>query len=97
MTVTRVTRNGSAISFSQDSQYLVIKDAETKDAQNIYAITYEGEPADGLIISKINLVIVHSLETTGQTVHTTGFRAMIMFQIRRLLNLLSLRLSITRL
>ena len=52
MTVTRVTRNGSAISFSQDSQYLVIKDAETKDAQNIYTVTYEGEPADGLIISK---------------------------------------------
>jgi aminopeptidase N len=52
MTVTSVTKNGSAINFSQDAQHLNINDAETKDAENIYTINYEGEPADGLIISK---------------------------------------------
>jgi len=52
MTVTRVTRNGSAINFSQDSQQLIINDAATKDTENLYTVTYEGEPADGLIISK---------------------------------------------
>jgi len=52
MTVTRVTKNGSAISFSQDSQQLIINDAATKDTENLYTVTYEGEPADGLIISK---------------------------------------------
>ncbi len=52
MSVTRVTRNGSVISFSQDTQHLNINDTQTKDAENTYIVTYEGEPADGLIISK---------------------------------------------
>lgn len=52
MTVTRVTKDGSAINFLQDAEHLVIKDTVTKDAESIYTINYAGEPADGLIISR---------------------------------------------
>lgn len=52
MNVTSVTKSGSKIKFAQDAQHLIINDAATKDAESIYTINYEGEPADGLIISK---------------------------------------------
>jgi aminopeptidase N len=52
MTVTSVTKNGSVINFSQEAQRLIINDAGIKDAESIYTISYEGIPADGLIISK---------------------------------------------
>jgi len=52
MTVTSVIKDGNGINFSQDAQHLIIHDAATKDAESVYTINYEGEPADGLIISK---------------------------------------------
>jgi aminopeptidase N len=51
MTVTSVTKNGNAINFSQDSQHLIINDEGLKGKENVYNITYEGIPEDGLIIS----------------------------------------------
>jgi aminopeptidase N len=51
MTVTSVTKNGIALNFSQDSQHLFIQDEGLKGKENIYNISYEGIPADGLIIS----------------------------------------------
>jgi aminopeptidase N len=51
MTVTSVTKNGIALNFSQDSQHLFIQDEGLKGKVNIYNISYEGIPADGLIIS----------------------------------------------
>jgi len=51
MTVTSVTKNGIAVTFSQDSQHLFIRDQGLKGKENIYSISYEGIPADGLIIS----------------------------------------------
>src|SRR5262245_26763141 len=50
MTVTSVTKNGVDVNFLQDSQHVIIKDAATTGAENIYAINYYGIPADGLII-----------------------------------------------
>src|SRR5690349_98869 len=52
MTVTQVTKNKAIINFSQDKEQLVINDAAMQGAENIYTINYQGEPADGLIISK---------------------------------------------
>ena len=52
MTVTHVAKDGAALSFNQDTQQLIIKDAAATGAENIYAISYEGKPADGLIISE---------------------------------------------
>src|ERR1051326_5536922 len=52
MTVTTITRNGERLNFTQDSQLLIINDVATKGAENIYIITYEGVPANGLIIGK---------------------------------------------
>ncbi|MEO7835425.1 MAG: M1 family aminopeptidase, partial [Ginsengibacter sp.] len=51
MTVTSVTKNGTAVIFSQDSQHIFIEDEGLKGKENIYSIRYEGIPIDGLIIS----------------------------------------------
>ena len=51
MTVMSVTKNDRKISYSQDSQHLIINDSGQKNKENIYAISYQGIPADGLIIS----------------------------------------------
>jgi aminopeptidase N len=51
MTVTSVTKNGNEVNFSQDSQHLMINDQGLKGKENIYNISYEGIPEDGLIIS----------------------------------------------
>ncbi len=51
MTVTSVIKDGLAINFSQDSQHVIINDEGLKGRENTYSITYEGIPADGLIIS----------------------------------------------
>ncbi|HEY5368280.1 MAG TPA: M1 family metallopeptidase [Hanamia sp.] len=52
MTVSSVRRNDREISFSQDSQHLIINDSGQKNTESVYNISYEGVPADGLIISK---------------------------------------------
>jgi len=51
MTVTSVTKNGVSLNFSQDSQHLIINDRVQTQQVNRYTISYEGIPADGLIIS----------------------------------------------
>lgn len=51
MTVTSVTKKGITINFSQDSQHLIMHDKGLKGKENIYKISYEGIPEDGLIIS----------------------------------------------
>ena len=51
MTVTSVRKNDQEISFSQDSQHLIINDAGQKNKESIYTISYHGIPTDGLIIS----------------------------------------------
>ena len=50
MTVTAVQKNNQPVSFTQDAQHLIINDAGTEKAEATYTITYEGVPADGLII-----------------------------------------------
>jgi len=52
MTVISVSKNNNPVSFTQDAQHLMIDDAAAQGAEFIYKIVYEGEPADGLIISK---------------------------------------------
>ncbi len=51
MTVTAVAKNGIPRHFSQDSQHLIINDQAFAGTENIYTISYEGIPANGLIIS----------------------------------------------
>jgi aminopeptidase N len=51
MTVTSVLKKGSAIKFEQDAQHLTIEDRGAPGEENTYSISYEGIPADGLIIS----------------------------------------------
>ncbi len=51
MVVTSVTRNGAAEKFEQDNQLLIIEDKGKPGKENVYSISYEGIPADGLIIS----------------------------------------------
>lgn len=50
MTVTAVTKNDQSISFIQDSQHITINEPANTSEENTYTITYEGIPADGLII-----------------------------------------------
>ncbi|QEC67596.1 M1 family metallopeptidase [Panacibacter ginsenosidivorans] len=50
MTVTTVTKKDQEISFTQDAQHIIINESANTTDQNIYTITYEGIPADGLII-----------------------------------------------
>jgi aminopeptidase N len=49
--VTSVLKDGEPIDFSQDLQHLVIRDKAFKSEEKKYDISYEGIPADGLIIS----------------------------------------------
>ncbi len=51
MTVTEVSKNGIAVKFEQDSQHLIVEDKGNPGKENTYLISYEGVPADGLIIS----------------------------------------------
>ena len=50
MTVTAVKKNNLSIAFTQDAQHLIVEDTGTVATKNIYRISYEGVPADGLII-----------------------------------------------
>jgi aminopeptidase N len=50
MTVTAVKKENQSLSFTQDAQHLIIADAVTASSKNSYQISYEGVPADGLII-----------------------------------------------
>lgn len=52
MTVTAVIKNDQPISFTQDAQHLTINESANTSDENIYTITYEGTPSDGLIIDK---------------------------------------------
>ena len=52
MTVINVKQDKSDINFLQDSQHVIIHVTAKKGKELIYTIAYEGEPADGLIISK---------------------------------------------
>jgi aminopeptidase N len=52
MTVKAVNKNGAAINFSQEGQHLIIDEKAKTGEEKIYNISYEGIPADGLIIHK---------------------------------------------
>ena len=51
MTVTAVKKNDQPVSFTQDAQHVIIDDTAIVADKNTYHISYEGIPADGLIIS----------------------------------------------
>lgn len=51
MAVLLVSKNGMQVKFRQDSQHLVIMDKGMPGKENTYLISYQGVPADGLIIS----------------------------------------------
>lgn len=51
MVVNSVTKNGAELNFEQDDQHLILQDKGRPGSENIYTISYEGIPADGLIIS----------------------------------------------
>ena len=51
MTVTGVFKKGTKETFEQDDQHLIIHDKGKPGEENVYSISYEGIPADGLIIS----------------------------------------------
>jgi aminopeptidase N len=50
MMVTGVKKNDQPITFKQDAQHVIIEDAGTVSTQSVYQISYNGIPADGLII-----------------------------------------------
>jgi aminopeptidase N len=50
MRVTSVLKNGVDLEYEQDQQHLIISDTGTPGNENTYTISYEGIPADGLII-----------------------------------------------
>jgi aminopeptidase N len=52
MLVSRVLENGRSVRFSQDDDAIVIYTKALQNTSKTYTITYEGIPADGLIISK---------------------------------------------
>lgn len=52
MTVTQVTKDGSPLNYSQDSNHLIISDAVKMGTVHSYEIKYNGDPVDGLFISK---------------------------------------------
>ncbi|HEY6977373.1 MAG TPA: M1 family metallopeptidase [Chitinophagaceae bacterium] len=52
MIVINIKQDESDINFVQDSQHVVINTAAKKGEEHQYTLTYEGIPADGLIISK---------------------------------------------
>ncbi|HSN08132.1 MAG TPA: hypothetical protein VLS85_03790, partial [Hanamia sp.] len=51
MTVLGVSKNGVKETFTQNDQHLIIHDKGKPGEENVYSISYEGIPADGLIIS----------------------------------------------
>ncbi|MEO8821387.1 MAG: M1 family metallopeptidase [Ginsengibacter sp.] len=51
MLVNSVTKNGVELKFEQNEQHLILQDKGQPGSENIYTISYEGIPADGLIIS----------------------------------------------
>jgi aminopeptidase N len=51
MTVNSVSKDGIELGFIQDKDHLVVKDKGVAGNKNIYTITYQGIPADGLVIS----------------------------------------------
>jgi aminopeptidase N len=51
MWVTSVLKDGEDLEYKQDSQHLIIEDKGIPGQENIYTISYQGIPADGLIIS----------------------------------------------
>jgi aminopeptidase N len=51
MRVTSVLKNGVDLEYKQDFQHLIIADKGNPGQENTYTISYEGIPADGLIIS----------------------------------------------
>jgi aminopeptidase N len=51
MLVSSVTENGANIQFQQDKETLDITEAAKAGSEHTYTITYQGIPADGLIIS----------------------------------------------
>lgn len=52
MTVIAVTENNKPVSFTQDTQHIVINETVSVTDETTYTINYEGIPADGLIIDK---------------------------------------------
>ncbi|WP_153797999.1 M1 family metallopeptidase [Foetidibacter luteolus] len=50
MLVSAVTHNGSTLAFTQQGGQLFIENGGKSGEQQTYAIAYEGEPADGLVI-----------------------------------------------
>lgn len=52
MLVSVVTENGKNLTFSQDSDLVNVNALANKNSLHNYTITYQGVPADGLIISK---------------------------------------------
>ena len=51
MTVLSVSENNMPVSFSQDSNHVLLQTTATTGSQHNYTIRYEGIPADGLIIA----------------------------------------------
>jgi aminopeptidase N len=52
MKVASVLKNGVDLKYQQDSQHLIIFDTGIPGKENTYTISYQGIPANGLIISK---------------------------------------------
>ncbi|WP_217451994.1 hypothetical protein [Mucilaginibacter humi] len=75
MTVSRVLENGKAVRFQQDSDVVNIHTKAVANATKTYTITYEGVPADGLIISTNKFGHRTFLAITGPTVRITGYPA----------------------
>jgi aminopeptidase N len=52
MNVTNVSKKNKTLSFTQDAEHVIINETASTTNENIYTITYEGIPGDGLIIDK---------------------------------------------
>ncbi|MES1222706.1 MAG: hypothetical protein ABUT20_44845 [Bacteroidota bacterium] len=91
MKVTSVVEGDRVLETVHNNNRLLIKLPGNVNAgdSSIFTINYKGIPSDGLIISKNKFGHRTFLRTTGQTVVTTGFHAMMILRIRLLLNLSS--------
>lgn len=72
MKVNTVQENGRSLIFQHTGDRLEIESTVKKEDTVTYIIVYEGAPADGLIISKINMAAVPCFQTIGQTAPITG-------------------------
>ncbi|WP_315820535.1 hypothetical protein [Paraflavitalea speifideaquila] len=84
MTVQQVTENDKPITFRQSGDSIHLDLIAKAGEKRVVAITYEGIPADGLIIANNKYKHRGFLPTIGPTAHVTGCPALTILPIKPL-------------